>query len=151
MFFVMSSATTMRAQEDGVGKQFEEWMMSDWEFGPYYWNTGEERRFWGKARHRGLWVVERLLRGSEFVGEVVAHVLGMSDSEFQWVLDAMEEEKEKQAQRHREIASRRELERDAQLREDLAEADLRRDTTYPPDIEEAQRNDEPEDAASQTF
>ena len=57
---------------------------------------------------RGLqWVGLRLLFGAEFVGEIVANVLGLNESKFQYVIDGMSEEdwevaREVQAQRERE-------------------------------------------------
>lgn len=57
---------------------------------------------------RGLqWVGLRLLFGAEFVGEIVANMLGLNESKFQYVIDGMSEEdwkvaREVQAQRDRE-------------------------------------------------
>lgn len=61
---------------------------------------------------RGLkWLGLRLLSGMETVGEVVANVLGLNESKFQYVIDSMTEEdwnvaREVQAQRQREEADK---------------------------------------------
>ena len=96
--------------EDSMGKRFEEWMMTDWEFGPYYWETETEASLGRKVRDRTIWTFEKFLRGSEFVGEVVAHIVGMSDSHFQWVIDAADDERQKELEHRREQAQRSQLE-----------------------------------------
>ncbi|KAJ1452824.1 hypothetical protein M885DRAFT_588899 [Pelagophyceae sp. CCMP2097] len=101
---------TTRAGKWLVG--FEAWMATDWEFGPYYWQAADRsvrvspRR---KVGHYLWWATEKTLRGSEFVGEVVANILGMNDSKYQWVIDAMEEDARKERQAKVEAAQRRDL------------------------------------------
>ena len=44
--------------------------------------------------------------GMEFVGEIVAELLGMNQSRYQWVIDTMAED-ERRARRKKEIQARR--------------------------------------------
>ena len=47
--------------------------------------------------------------GCEFVGEVTVNILGLNDSKYQWVIDALEEEKRQKAQKELENAQRKML------------------------------------------
>ena len=110
------------AREPNRLEQFEAWMATDWEFGPYYWDEPDEAPVgrWRKVKHWAWWGSEKTLRGAEFVGEVVANVFGMNDSRFQYVIDAQREEQRREKQRQLENAQRREL---AEAAKAEAEAD----------------------------
>lgn len=75
-------------------RKFEAFMMKDINFGPYYWEDKAVLPWWRKCAQVSLFVTEKSLRGAEFVGEVVAKVFGIDDSEYQWVLDAQEDAQE---------------------------------------------------------
>ena len=92
-------------------ERFEEWMATDWEFGPYYWEEPEAEAAgkWKKAKHWLWWGSEKTLRGAEFVGEIVANIFGMNESKFQYVIDAQREEQRREQQRQLEQRQRREL------------------------------------------
>ena len=58
------------AREPNRLERFEAWMATDWEFGPYYWEEGQERpeSLKERCRQRFWWLYEKNLRGAEFVG-----------------------------------------------------------------------------------
>lgn len=72
-------------------RKFEALMMKDIDFGPYYWEQNSQVPWWRKCAQVSLWATEKSLRSAEFVGEVVAKVFGIDESEYQWVLDAQED------------------------------------------------------------
>ena len=47
--------------------------------------------------------------GVEFVGEVTVNILGLNESKYQWVIDALEDEKRQKAQKELEESQRRML------------------------------------------
>ena len=54
-------------------------------------------------------VREELARGAEFVGEVVANLFGLTESKYQWVIDAQRDEERREKQRKLEDSQRRML------------------------------------------
>ena len=97
-----------------------------------------------------MFCYEKTLRGAEFVGEIVANVFGMNDSQFQWVVDAMKEDAEREAQKKKEDAQRAALAKAraaAKRREARQDAEQRADAEDPlPPDEQAPRDandDEP--------
>uniref|UniRef100_A0A7R9U7I1 Uncharacterized protein n=1 Tax=Pinguiococcus pyrenoidosus TaxID=172671 RepID=A0A7R9U7I1_9STRA len=72
--------------------------------------------FWGSWYGTSLsWVGGKALSTVEFIGEVVADVLGLNQSEYQWVIDSIQDDKERQ-EVQRQIAERRqEQDRQAEL------------------------------------
>ncbi|KAJ8602245.1 hypothetical protein CTAYLR_003622 [Chrysophaeum taylorii] len=109
-------------EKSALEKRLEELIMSEIAFGPYYWETREPLPWWRKGLHVSLWASEKTLRGAEFVGEVVANIFGLNNSKYQWVVDAMREEKEREEQRKLEEEQRREIERTAKARRATTEA-----------------------------
>ena len=95
------------ASEPNRLERFEEWMATDWEFGPYYWEEGQERpeSLKERCRQRFWWLYEKNLRGAEFVGEVVANLFGLTESKYQWVIDAQRDEERREKQRKLEDAT----------------------------------------------
>jgi hypothetical protein len=77
---------------------------------PYYWQfVGVDMATiprWQKAWHYSRWVGGKVFFGMEFVGEIVAELLGMNQSRYQWVIDTMAED-ERRARRKKEIQARR--------------------------------------------
>ena len=69
-------------------------MATDWEFGPTTGRRGNSDRSQLKERFRQRfwWLYEKNLRGAEFVGEVVANLFGLTESKYQWVIDAQRDE-----------------------------------------------------------
>ena len=116
------------AREPNKMEQFEAWMATDWEFGPYYWHEGQERpeALRERLRQRFWWLYEKNLKGAEFVGEVVANIFGLTDSKYQWVIDAQRQEERREKQRTLEDAQRRMLAERAAAARDAKEADARR-------------------------
>merc|ERR1719263_2175008 len=86
-------------------------MATDWEFGPYYWEEGQERpeSLKERCRQRFWWLYEKNLRGAEFVGEVVANLFGLTESKYQWIIDAQRDEERREKQRKLEDSQRRML------------------------------------------
>ena len=97
------------AREPNRLEEFEAWMATDWEFGPYYWEEGQERpeQLKERLRQRFWWLYEKNLRGAEFVGEVVANLFGLTESKYQWVIDAQRDEERREKQRKLEDSQRR--------------------------------------------
>merc|ERR1719198_2626286 len=97
------------------GEAFEKWMEEDWEHFMLFWEEGyegpppEQLGFKGRTWHRFRHVVNKTLAGAEFVGEVTVNVLGLNESKYQWVIDALEEEKRQKEQKKLEDAQRRML------------------------------------------
>ena len=52
------------AREPNRLERFEAWMATDWEFGPYYWEEGQERpeSLKERCRQRFWWLYEKNLR-----------------------------------------------------------------------------------------
>ena len=82
---------------------------------PYYWedewknkNTEnaeeQEASSATKVWHWSHWGANKTLEGAEFVGEIFANFLGLTQSKYQWVLDAQKAEEE--AARHKELCDR---------------------------------------------
>merc|ERR1719453_137933 len=78
------------------GLQFENWMNEDWDHVPLYWEPEyegpppEQLGLKGRSWHRFRHVVNKTLSGVEFVGEVTVNILGLNESKYQWVIDALE-------------------------------------------------------------
>jgi hypothetical protein len=45
------------------------------------------------------WAINKLIGGAEYVGEIVANVIGLNESKFQYVMDSMTEEEWAEARR----------------------------------------------------
>mmetsp|Transcript_1447 Transcript_1447/g.2613 ORF Transcript_1447/g.2613 Transcript_1447/m.2613 type:complete len:177 (-) Transcript_1447:43-573(-) len=59
----------------------------------YFWQTGNtEVSLRTKVWHRTVATLGTLLRAAEFAGEVVAHVFGLNESRYQYVMDSMDKE-----------------------------------------------------------
>ena len=117
------------AREPNRLERFEEWMATDWEFGPYYWEEGQERpeQLKERLRQRFWWLYEKNLRGAEFVGEVVANLFGLTESKYQWVIDAQRDEERREKQRKLEDSQRRMLAERALAEREATEAAARRE------------------------
>jgi hypothetical protein len=117
------------AREPNRLEKFEEWMATDWEFGPYYWEEGQERpeQLKERLRQRFWWLYEKNLRGAEFVGEVVANLFGLTESKYQWVIDAQRDEERREKQRKLEDSQRRMLAERARAEREATEAAARRE------------------------
>ena len=79
---------------------------------PYYWDQGEaglEVPTGKKVGHWVHWTGAKTLEGAEFMGEVFANFFGITQSKYQWVIDAKRREEEDAAQRALEERQRREL------------------------------------------
>jgi hypothetical protein len=63
---------------------------------PFYWEEPPEvaaqHPWWDKALQNARFYGGKLVEGGEAVGEVVAGFLGLTDSKFQYVVDAIEHE-----------------------------------------------------------
>ncbi|KAJ0404526.1 hypothetical protein P43SY_001626 [Pythium insidiosum] len=55
------------------------------------------------------WAGATTFDGLDFAGEVVANFLGLTQSQYQWILDIQEREKEERRQRRLEARQRRQL------------------------------------------
>jgi len=58
----------------------------------YFWETGNDNldlrtRVW----HRSVWFLGQALGVAEYCGEVVANLLGINESRYQYVMDSMSE------------------------------------------------------------
>lgn len=90
-------------------------MNEDWDHVPLYWEPEyegpppEQLGLKGRSWHRFRHVVNKTLSGVEFVGEVTVNILGLNESKYQWVIDALEEEKRQKAQKELEDSQRRML------------------------------------------
>ena len=117
------------AREPNRLEKFEAWMATDWEFGPYYWEEGQERpeQLKERLRQRFWWLYEKNLRGAEFVGEVVANLFGLTESKYQWVIDAQRDEERREKQRKLEDSQRRMLAERALAEREATEAAARRE------------------------
>ena len=117
------------AREPNHLERFEAWMATDWEFGPYYWEEGQERpeSLKERCRQRFWWLYEKNLRGAEFVGEVVANLFGLTESKYQWVIDAQRDEERREKQRKLEDSQRRMLAERALAEREATEAAARRE------------------------
>ena len=78
---------------------------------PYYWQfVGvdlDAMPRWQKAWHVSRWVGSKVFFGMEFVGEIIAEMVGMNQSRYQWVIDTVAED-ERRERRKQEILKRRE-------------------------------------------
>eukprot|EP00640_Fibrocapsa_japonica_P007162 CAMPEP_0113944222 /NCGR_PEP_ID=MMETSP1339-20121228/31761_1 /TAXON_ID=94617 /ORGANISM="Fibrocapsa japonica" /LENGTH=157 /DNA_ID=CAMNT_0000949339 /DNA_START=67 /DNA_END=536 /DNA_ORIENTATION=- /assembly_acc=CAM_ASM_000762 len=72
---------------------------------PYYWeepsSTDNPLPLGRRVFHNFYWAAEKIVDGMEFAGECVAHMLGLNQSQYQYVIDAMEIDRMR-AERHRE-------------------------------------------------
>mmetsp|Transcript_18678 Transcript_18678/g.24315 ORF Transcript_18678/g.24315 Transcript_18678/m.24315 type:complete len:122 (-) Transcript_18678:306-671(-) len=77
---------------------------------PYYWEfvgiDPSEIPRWQRGWHISRWAGGRVIHGMEFVGEVLAELIGLNKSTYQWVIDSMDEEERRKSHRE-EINSRR--------------------------------------------
>jgi len=74
---------------------------------PYYWDIEdgpENTRKRVKAWHYTCWGAEKTLEGAEFMGEIFANFLGLTQSKYQWILDAKEQDEERE--RHKALCDR---------------------------------------------
>ncbi|CAM9434641.1 unnamed protein product [Phaeothamnion confervicola] len=81
---------------------------------PYYWEAGGTRRlpWYQKSWHNVHYYGQRTLDGAELIGEVVANLLGLTESKYQYVIDAIETEQARKEQAEREEMERNELAED---------------------------------------
>ena len=126
--FLVNKEPEEPAREPNRLEKFEAWMATDWEFGPYYWEEGQERpeQLRERLRQRFWWLYEKNLRGAEFVGEVVANLFGLTESKYQWVIDAQRDEERRERQRKLEDSQRRMLAERARAEREATEAAARR-------------------------
>ena len=90
-------------REDDAAREPEE---------PYYWEQGEaglEAPTTKKVWHWTYWGGEKALEGAEFMGEVFANFFGITQSKYQWVIDAKNREEEEKAQKALEDKQRKQL------------------------------------------
>jgi hypothetical protein len=79
---------------------------------PYYWEEQEatggpsRRPWWQKAYHCVSFYGEKALNIGEMLGEMIANVLGLTESRFQYVVDALEYDRWKAEQALREEEER---------------------------------------------
>ncbi|CAM9090438.1 unnamed protein product [Heterosigma akashiwo] len=81
---------------------------------PYYWeeeDVAPPPPPGKKLRHNLFWGCEKIVDGMEFLGEIVARSLGITDSKYQYVIDALEFEKWKEDQEKADLAQLEEYER----------------------------------------
>eukprot|EP01029_Cantina_marsupialis_P028894 TRINITY_DN778144_c0_g1_i1.p1 TRINITY_DN778144_c0_g1~~TRINITY_DN778144_c0_g1_i1.p1 ORF type:complete len:133 (-),score=53.99 TRINITY_DN778144_c0_g1_i1:190-588(-) len=85
---------------------------------PYYWEIEqqEEPSAAVKGWHHVHWFGMKVFNGLEFCGEVVAEFLGLNDSKFQYVIDQMEREKERNLEFELEMKQRDKLIKEAALK-----------------------------------
>lgn len=78
---------------------------------PYYWEEGGDANldWWGKIRHNLHFGGVKAIAGAESVGEVVANTLGLNDSEFQYVIDALEMEELRREREERDAEDMRQM------------------------------------------
>ena len=77
---------------------------------PYYWEEGEaglEAPTAKKVWHWTYWGGEKALEGAEFTGEIFANFFGITQSKYQWVIDAKNREEEEKAQKALEDGQRK--------------------------------------------
>jgi hypothetical protein len=65
-----------------------------------------------------VWSGEKTFDGMEFAGEVLANVLGLTQSKYQWMIDMAEREKEEKRLRKIEERQRRQLKLEQLLKEE---------------------------------
>ena len=97
---------------------------------PYYWqlvgmDTSQLPR-WQKAWHVSRWVGSKIFFGMEFVGEVVAELVGLNQSRYQWVIDTMAEDvrrerRKEEIKKYREQMIQDGLMEEANIQSDAAE------------------------------
>ena len=97
-------------QEQYVEEEVDLDSLPFWER-PYYWQfVGvdlDAMPRWQKAWHVSRWVGSKVFFGMEFVGEIIAEMVGMNQSRYQWVIDTVAED-ERRERRKQEILKRRE-------------------------------------------
>lgn len=89
---------------------------------PYYWEdgyTGEEPGVPTQVWHTTHWLGYKGFLAAEFMGEVVADFFGLNQSKYQWVLDQLERDREREEARKREEAELEELARLQEMAERL--------------------------------
>eukprot|EP00904_Undaria_pinnatifida_P000878 jgi/Undpi1/10791/HiC_scaffold_29.g13239.m1 len=83
---------------------------------PYYWEEGGDPNldWWGKIRHNLHFGGVKAIAGAESIGEVVANTLGLNDSEFQYVIDALELDEMRREREERDAEDMRQMALQAQ-------------------------------------
>ncbi|CAM9478431.1 unnamed protein product [Laminaria digitata] len=78
---------------------------------PYYWEEGGDANldWWGKVRHNLHFGGVKAIAGAESIGEVVANTLGLNDSEFQYVIDALEMDELRREREERDAEDMRQM------------------------------------------
>merc|ERR1719181_88588 len=96
----------------------------------YYWSAGEEPSDYTatqKVRHNVHWAASKVWGGMRFVGEVVIKTFGLDQPEYQWMLDQVERDKERELENRRIKAERLAMIMEQQLKEEKEEADAEAD------------------------
>ena len=91
----------------------------------YYWETGnEDLPTKTKAWHNTVYALGKATRFAESVGEVVANVLGLNQSRFEYVTSSMTEEEWEEARHINEmkLKKREEKRKSIEMKEDQARA-----------------------------
>lgn len=99
----------------------EEWLATQVPPEPYYWEEpptqSRSKSLWLKAYHHARFYGTKALDGAEVVGEAVADILGLTESRFQYVVDALEHEEWVKEQTAKEEAERRQMEMEARAQQ----------------------------------
>ncbi|CAM9139437.1 unnamed protein product [Ectocarpus sp. 12 AP-2014] len=92
---------------------------------PYFWEEGGNPNvdWWAKVRHSLHFGGVKAVAGAEAIGEVVANTLGLSDSKYQYVIDALEADEIREKREQRDEEDRRQM----ALEEEAAKARERRE------------------------
>ena len=92
---------------------------------PYYWKrqsneNAESPNIMEKAWHWTHFISSQTYKGMEFSGEVIATILGLTRSKYQWVLDAQEREEAEKALHRLEDRQRKQMQLEALLEKEKA-------------------------------
>ncbi|CAN0336194.1 unnamed protein product [Pylaiella littoralis] len=78
---------------------------------PYFWEEGGNPNvdWWAKVRHSLHFGGVKAVVGAEAIGEVVANTLGLNDSKYQYVIDALEADEMRAKREQRDEEDRRKM------------------------------------------
>eukprot|EP00752_Nemacystus_decipiens_P005492 g4972.t1 len=104
---------------------------------PYYWEEGGNPNvdWWAKVRHSLHFGGVKAVEGAEAIGEVVANTLGLNDSAYQYVIDALE-------------ADQLRAEREKRDEEDRQQMALEEEAAKDRERQEQQEGEAPQDAGA---
>ena len=94
---------------------------------PYYWDEDTEieeptqKQILGHNLH---WLGMKIFWGADFAGNILADLLGLNNSKYQWVIELKEKEEREKREREAYEAALEQDERDEQDEEDFEEADM---------------------------